>query len=115
MIDLSIKDCRINIIPFSGASKGIYTIKDSILNAEYLLNNIESSNDTVFRALAILSLIIIKKIHFAYLKMVYLKTLLEVWRVLISLVRHSRMREFYLKDMIEMDLLVSLYIKTELG
>lgn len=47
VIDLSIKDCRINIIPFSGASKGIYTIKDSILNAEYLLNNIESSNDTV--------------------------------------------------------------------
>lgn len=47
LIDLSIKDCRINIIPFSGASKGIYTIKDSILNAEYLLNNIESSHDTV--------------------------------------------------------------------
>lgn len=47
VIDLSIKDCHINIIPFSGASKGIYTIKDSILNAEYLLNNIESSNDTV--------------------------------------------------------------------
>lgn len=47
VIDLSIKDCRINIIPFSGASKGIYTIKDSILNAEYLLNNIESSQDTV--------------------------------------------------------------------
>lgn len=46
-IDLSIKDCRINMIPFSGASKGIYTIKDSILNAEYLLNNIESSHDTV--------------------------------------------------------------------
>lgn len=47
VIDLSIKDCRINTIPFSGASKGIYTIKDSILNAEYLLNNIESSHDTV--------------------------------------------------------------------
>lgn len=47
VIDLSIKDCRINITPFSGASKGIYTIKDSILNAEYLLNNIESSQDTV--------------------------------------------------------------------
>lgn len=47
VIDLSIKDCRINIIPFSGASKGVYTIKDSILNAEYLLNNIESSHDTV--------------------------------------------------------------------
>lgn len=47
VIDLSIKECRINIIPFSGASKGIYTIKDSILNAEYLLNNIESSHDTV--------------------------------------------------------------------
>ena len=47
VIDLSIKDCRINIIPFSGASKGIYTIKDSILNAEYLLNNIENSHDTV--------------------------------------------------------------------
>lgn len=47
VIDLSIKDCRINITPFSGASKGIYTIKDSILNAEYLLNNIESSHDTV--------------------------------------------------------------------
>lgn len=47
VIDLSIKECRINITPFSGASKGIYTIKDSILNAEYLLNNIESSNDTV--------------------------------------------------------------------
>lgn len=47
VIDLSIKDCRINITPFSGASKGIYTIKDSILNAEYLLNNLESSQDTV--------------------------------------------------------------------
>lgn len=47
VIDLSIKDCRINITPFSGASKGIYTIKDSILNAEYLLNNIENSHDTV--------------------------------------------------------------------
>lgn len=47
VIDLSIKDCRINIIPFSGASKGIYTIKDSILNAEYLLNNIENSQDTI--------------------------------------------------------------------
>lgn len=47
VIDLSIKDCRINITPFSGASKGIYTIKDSILNAEYLLNNIESSQDTI--------------------------------------------------------------------
>lgn len=47
VIDLSIKDCRINITPFSGASKGIYTIKNSILNAEYLLNNIESSQDTV--------------------------------------------------------------------
>lgn len=47
VIDLSIKDCRINIIPFSGASKGIYTIKDSVLNAEYLLNNIENSHDTV--------------------------------------------------------------------
>lgn len=47
VIDLSIKDCRINIIPFSGASKGIYTIKDSILNAEYLLNNLESSQDTI--------------------------------------------------------------------
>lgn len=47
VIDLSIKDCHINITPFSGASKGIYTIKDSILNAEYLLTNIESSNDTV--------------------------------------------------------------------
>lgn len=47
VIDLSIKDCRINMTPFSGASKGIYTIKDSILNAEYLLNNLESSQDTV--------------------------------------------------------------------
>lgn len=47
VIDLSIKDCRINITPFSGASKGIYTIKDSILNAEYLLNNLESSQDTI--------------------------------------------------------------------
>lgn len=47
VLDLSIKECRINITPFSGASKGIYTIKDSILNAEYLLNNIESSHDTV--------------------------------------------------------------------
>lgn len=47
VIDLSIKDCRINITPFSGASKGIYTIKDSVLNAEYLLNNIENSHDTV--------------------------------------------------------------------
>lgn len=47
VIDLSIKDCRINITPFSGASKGIYTIKNSILNAEYLLNNLESSQDTV--------------------------------------------------------------------
>lgn len=47
VIDLSIKDSRINIIPFSGASKGIYTIKNSILNAEYLLNNIESSQDTI--------------------------------------------------------------------
>lgn len=47
LIDLSIKDCRINITPFSGASKGIYTIKDSILNAEYLLNNIENSHDTI--------------------------------------------------------------------
>lgn len=47
VIDLSIKDCRINEIPFSGASKGIYTIKDSILNAEYLLNNLESSQDTI--------------------------------------------------------------------
>lgn len=47
VIDLSIKDCRINMVPFSGASKGIYTIKDSILNAEYLLNNLESSQDTV--------------------------------------------------------------------
>lgn len=47
VIDLSIKDCRINTTPFSGASKGIYTIKDSILNAEYLLNNLESSQDTV--------------------------------------------------------------------
>ena len=46
-IDLSIKECRINITPFSGASKGIYAIKDSILNAEYLLNNIESSNNTI--------------------------------------------------------------------
>lgn len=47
MIDLSIKDCRINTTPFSGASKGIYTIKDSVLNAEYLLNNLESSQDTI--------------------------------------------------------------------
>lgn len=47
VLDLSIKDCRINITPFSGASKGIYTIKDSILNAEYLLNNLESSQDTI--------------------------------------------------------------------
>lgn len=47
VIDLSIKNCRINTTPFSGASKGIYTIKDSILNAEYLLNNIESSQDTI--------------------------------------------------------------------
>lgn len=47
VIDLSIKDSRINIIPFSGASKGIYTIKNSILNAEYLLNNLESSQDTI--------------------------------------------------------------------
>lgn len=47
VIDLSIKNCRINITPFSGASKGIYTIKDSILNAEYLLNNLESSQDTI--------------------------------------------------------------------
>jgi hypothetical protein len=47
LIDLSIKDCRINTTPFSGASKGIYTIKDSILNAEYLLNNLESSQDTI--------------------------------------------------------------------
>lgn len=47
VIDLSIKDCRINMTPFSGASKGIYTIKDSILNAEYLLNNLESSQDTI--------------------------------------------------------------------
>lgn len=47
VIDLSIKECRINITPFTGASKGIYTIKDSILNAEYLLTNIESSHDTV--------------------------------------------------------------------
>lgn len=47
VIDLSIKNCRINIMPFSGASKGIYTIKDSILNTEYLLNNIESSQDTI--------------------------------------------------------------------
>lgn len=47
VIDLTIKDCRINITPFSGASKGIYTIKDSILNAEYLLNNIEGTQDTV--------------------------------------------------------------------
>lgn len=47
VIDLSIKECRINITPFSGASKGIYAIKDSILNAEYLLNNIESSNNTI--------------------------------------------------------------------
>ena len=47
LIDLSIKDCRINTMPFSGASKGIYTIKDSILNAEYLLNNLESSQDTI--------------------------------------------------------------------
>lgn len=47
VLDLSIKDCRINTLPFSGASKGIYTIKDSILNAEYLLNNIESSQDTI--------------------------------------------------------------------
>ena len=47
VLDLSIKNCRINITPFSGASKGIYTIKDSILNTEYLLNNLESSQDTV--------------------------------------------------------------------
>lgn len=47
VIDLSIKECRINTTPFSGASKGIYTIKDSILNAEYLLTNIEGSHDTV--------------------------------------------------------------------
>lgn len=47
VLDLSIKECRINTTPFSGASKGIYTIKDSILNAEYLLNNLESSHDTV--------------------------------------------------------------------
>lgn len=47
VLDLSIKNCRINIMPFSGASKGIYTIKDSILNTEYLLNNLESSQDTV--------------------------------------------------------------------
>lgn len=47
LIDLSIKDCRINIMPFSGASKGIYTIKDCILNAEYLLNAIEGSQDTI--------------------------------------------------------------------
>lgn len=47
VLDLSIKDCRINTLPFSGASKGIYTIKDSILNTEYLLNNIESSQDTI--------------------------------------------------------------------
>lgn len=47
VIDLSIKNCRINAVPFSGASKGIYTIKDSILNAEYLLNNLESSQDTI--------------------------------------------------------------------
>lgn len=47
LIDLSIKDCRINTVPFSGACKGIYTVKDSILNAEYLLNNLESSQDTI--------------------------------------------------------------------
>lgn len=47
LIALSIKDSRINMTPFSGASKGIYTIKNSILNAEYLLNNIESSQDTI--------------------------------------------------------------------
>lgn len=47
VIDLSIKESRINITPFSGASKGIYTIKNSILNAEYLLNNLESSQDTI--------------------------------------------------------------------
>lgn len=47
VLNLSIKECRINITPFTGASKGIYTIKDSILNAEYLLTNIESSHDTV--------------------------------------------------------------------
>lgn len=47
VLDLSIKECRINTTPFTGASKGIYTIKDSILNAEYLLTNIESSHDTV--------------------------------------------------------------------
>lgn len=47
LLVLSIKDCRINITPFSGASKGIYTIKDSILNAEYLLNNLEGSQDTI--------------------------------------------------------------------
>lgn len=47
VLDLSIKNCRINITPFSGASKGIYTIKDSILNTEFLLNNLESSQDTV--------------------------------------------------------------------
>lgn len=46
-IDLSIKNCRINIMPFSGSSKGIYTIKDSILNAEYLLNAINGSRDTI--------------------------------------------------------------------
>lgn len=47
VIDLSIKDSRINMTPFSGASKGIYTIKNSILNAEYLLNNLEGSQDTI--------------------------------------------------------------------
>lgn len=47
VIDLSIKDSRINITPFSGASKGIYTIKDSILNAQYLLSSIENSHDTI--------------------------------------------------------------------
>lgn len=47
VLDLSIKNCRINITPFSGASKGIYTIKDSILNTEFLLNNLESSQNTV--------------------------------------------------------------------
>lgn len=47
VLDLSIKECRINITPFTGASKGIYTIKDSILNAEYLLTSIEGSQDTV--------------------------------------------------------------------